>query len=371
MQSSPDFSGSLRRHQDSPNFWLAVLAGSLAVHLLFLLSGRWFLVRVAPVKPRTTTTPIELVDLSPKSSGKPSQGVSLTAPKVASAPLENSSGATSSIQPSNQPSEPTQPTIVPSPSPKPLQERQPLADNSKRLSTQPSPVPQRTDTPKPIPPESATPPPKPLDGETNPSTPPKAPLPETQPDPEQPSGDLTDPPKPQTDPEQPSGNPISPPKSPQGSPNGTQPEPGLPPPGLPGTSQPGQSLPSTEVTIAAQVTASQIQRADPTRNESLAKTAQLRGSAQQQITIPYSPDYKLSPGQVLDLDVLFVVDTTTGKVIDSSVPNNSTPLSDAGLDKLVDRVFEPLLFDVTFDTAAATKAASTAWVVPVQIQVIK
>jgi hypothetical protein len=125
------------------------------------------------------------------------------------------------------------------------------------------------------------------------------------------------------------------------------------------------------VTIAAQVDTGQIQRADPTRNDSQAKTAQIRGSAQQQITIPYSPDFKLLPGQVLNLEVRFVVDRTNGKVVDASVPVNSTSLSDAGLNSLVSKVFEPLLFDVTFDTAAVNKAQLSDWVVPVQIQVVK
>ncbi|KAM3093438.1 hypothetical protein ACKFKF_29285 [Phormidesmis sp. 146-12] len=368
MQSSPDFSGSLRRPQDSPNFWLAVLAGSLAVHLLFLLSGRWFLVRVAPVKSSASSTPIELVDLSPKSSGKPAQGVSLTAPKVTSAPLESSSGAKSPIQSS----EPTQPTIVSSPSPRPIQER--------RLPPQPLPSPQKPAVTKPIFPKPVTPNPPPVEDEADPSSPPQPPTPsqppttENQTDPAQPSTDPDNPPKSQpptggtqTDPAQPSGDPDSPPKPPQSPSGGTQTD----PPSGPITS--GQGLPSTEVTIATQVTTSQIRRADPSRNDSQAKTAQLRGNAQQQVIVPYSPDFKLLPGQVLNLEVLFVVDTSSGKVVDSSVPANSTSLSDVGLEKLIDRVFEPLRFDVTFDTTATSenKAPLTAWIVPVQIQVVK
>jgi hypothetical protein len=124
------------------------------------------------------------------------------------------------------------------------------------------------------------------------------------------------------------------------------------------------------MTIASQVAAAQVRPADPSRNESLAKTAQLRGDLQQQLIIPYSPDVKISPGQVLNVEVRFVVDTTTGKVIDSSIPVNTTPVSDAAIDRLIDRIFEQLVFDVNFETAAVNKAQFTEWLVPVQIQVL-
>jgi hypothetical protein len=345
MESSTDFSGSLRRHPNSPNFWLAVLAGSLAVHLVFLLSGQWLLVRVAPVKSGGSSTPIELVDLPQKSSGQPIQARSLASPKTSSAPPASFSSAASSIQSS----EPTQPTIVPSPLPKPIQER--------RSPTQPPPVPQRSAPPaKPISPEptspenTAQPNPQPSDGEKNPPIPPQ---PENtgQPNPQPSDGEE---------------NPTTPPQPPN---SGTPPDQGVPP-GISGPSESGQTLPSTQVTIAAQVTTDQIRRA-PARQSDVESTARLRGSAPSQITIPYSPDLKLLPGQVLDLEVYFVVDTTSGKVISASVPTNSTSMSDAGLDRLVNQVFEPLLFDVTFDTAAVNKAQLTDWVVPVQIQVVK
>jgi hypothetical protein len=359
MELSPDLSGSLRRHPESPNFWLAVLAGSLVVHLVFLLSGRWLVVRVAPVRSERPSTPIELVDLPPKLSGKPSQGVSLTASKVTSAPIENSSRAASSTQLS----EPTKPAIVPPYSPQPIQEQRPLADNSKKSPTQPPSVP-RKPTPAPsTPPEPAsentaspenTEPPassQPLEGENNSPNP--QPSNPGQPNPLPSSGDQNNLPNPS-----------------QPSTDGTQPNPGQPPPSLPGPIGSGQPLPSTEVTIAAQVTG-KIERADLSKNDSQAKTAQLRGNTQQQITIPYSPDFELSPGQTLNLKVRFVVDTTSGQVINSSVPVNPTSMSDAGLDRLVSKVFEPLLFDVTFDTAAVNKAQLTEWFVPVQIQVVK
>ncbi|NJR52072.1 MAG: hypothetical protein HC780_23355 [Leptolyngbyaceae cyanobacterium CSU_1_3] len=121
------------------------------------------------------------------------------------------------------------------------------------------------------------------------------------------------------------------------------------------------------MTIASQLSADQVRRADSSRNDSLAKTAQLRGDSQQQLIIPYSPDVKISPGQALNLEVRFVVDTTTGKVIDSSVPINTTSVSDAAIDRLIDRVFEQLVFDVTFETAAVNKAQFTEWIVPVKI----
>ncbi|PSB19312.1 hypothetical protein C7B65_12150 [Phormidesmis priestleyi ULC007] len=73
-------SGHDRRHSDPPSLWIAVLAGSLIVHLLLLLSGRLFLFRVSSQKPARVAAPIELIDLSPKSSSKVARS---TTPKVA------------------------------------------------------------------------------------------------------------------------------------------------------------------------------------------------------------------------------------------------------------------------------------------------
>ncbi|NJR52071.1 MAG: hypothetical protein HC780_23350 [Leptolyngbyaceae cyanobacterium CSU_1_3] len=102
VYSSTELSGSLRRHQESPNFWLAVLAGSLAVHLLLLVPVRSLWVRVSPSKPKTTATPIEVI-ASTNAARSTAPGAVVSAP---SAPRSSSPSAQA------QPADPAQPTIV-------------------------------------------------------------------------------------------------------------------------------------------------------------------------------------------------------------------------------------------------------------------
>jgi len=363
--NAADFqSGHDRRHNDPPNLWLAVLAGSLVVHLLLLLSGRLFLFRVNSQKSAGVMAPIELVDISPKSSNKTTRSTRSSAPKVATSAAASQRAVNSEATP--QPAAPIQPSIVqqpiPSPIPQPSIVQQPI----------PSPTPQVKPSVKPTI-VAATPRPQLPFVKVRPT----APQPVV---PEQPSFPTSEPRGANTG-DRPtsldansaiSPGSADPNNNPSAVPDSSTNDSGKEPSTL-GPIGSDQSLPSTEVTILAQVAAGQIRRAGLS-GDSFAKTAQLKGNEQQQITIPYSPDLKLLPGQILNLEAQVTVDTTNGKVINATVPVNPTSMSSAELDRLVNKVFEPLLFDVIFDTTdynPVNKAPLTAWVVPVQIQVVK
>lgn len=348
--NAADFqSGHDRRHNDPPNLWLAVLAGSLVVHLLLLLSGRLFLFRVNSQKSAGVMAPIELVDISPKSSNKTTRSSS-SASKVVIAPAVTQRAVSSETAP--QRAAPIQPLIVQQPIPSPTPQVKPSVKPTIVAAT---PRPQlpfvkvRPTAPQPVVPEQPSFPTSEPRGANTGDRP-------TSPD----ANSAISPGS-----ADPNNNPSAVPDS---STNDSGKEPStLGPIGS------DQSLPSTEVTILAQVAAGQIRRAG-LPGDSFAKTAQLKGNEQQQITIPYSPDLKLLPGQILNLEAQVTVDTTNGKVINATVPVNPTSMSSAELDRLVNKVFEPLLFDVIFDTTdynPVNKAPLTAWVVPVQIQVVK
>lgn len=146
MNPATDLPGSLRRQPNSTNFWLAVLSGSLAVHLLLLLSGRWFLVRMSPAKPGGTATPIELVDVS-KTASKPIQTTRSTTLQAVRRSTPQSSSLTSQAQASDS----TQPSIVretaqlpprKATKPQPFEQRSPLRETVEQPRSQavPSPI---------------------------------------------------------------------------------------------------------------------------------------------------------------------------------------------------------------------------------------
>ena len=188
MNPATDFrSGSDRRHSDPPNLWLAVLAGSLIVHLLLLLSGRLFLVRIPNQKSAGVAAPIELLDIPSKSSSQATQTTRSAAPKVITEAAA-SQGAVSS-ETTSQTSAPIQPLVIPKitqnptrsapqtpqappkpdpvkqPAPKPIREQkpnpQPTVTPSPLASSHPRPAPIATPDPlpssQPAPSQSATP----------------------------------------------------------------------------------------------------------------------------------------------------------------------------------------------------------------------
>ena len=166
--NAADFqSGHDRRHNDPPNLWLAVLAGSLVVHLLLLLSGRLFLFRVNSQKSAGVMAPIELVDISSKFSNKTTRSSS-SASKVVIAPAVAQRAVSSETAP--QRAAPIQPSIVQSPSPKPIPQIKPsirptIAAATPKLQPSPSvdslplttPFPQPPTQPAPAPTTTAAP----------------------------------------------------------------------------------------------------------------------------------------------------------------------------------------------------------------------
>ncbi len=157
--NAADFqSGHDRRHADPPNLWLAVLAGSLVVHLLLLLSGRLFLFRVTSPKPAGVAAPIELVDISPKSSVKRSTRSS--ALKVVTASADSQRAVSSEAAP--QSAAPIQPSIVQKPIPKPTPQikpsiKPPIAAATPKPQPAPSVNPLPLTTPFPQPPTQPAP----------------------------------------------------------------------------------------------------------------------------------------------------------------------------------------------------------------------
>ncbi len=213
MNPATDFrSGSDRRHSDPPNLWLAVLAGSLIVHLLLLLSGRLFLVRTPNQKSAGVAAPIELVDIPAKSSSQATQTTRSAAPKVITESTA-SQGAVSS-ETTSQSSAPIQPAVIPKTTQNPVRsapqtpQAPPKPDPIKQPAPKPireqKPNPQATVTPSPL--ASSQPSPSPI------ATP--SPLASSQPNPSQPA---TPDPSESEKPPVSSGNPLSKPSVPGGA----------------------------------------------------------------------------------------------------------------------------------------------------------
>ena len=144
-------SGHDRRHKDSPSLWLTVLAGSLIVHLLLLLSGRLFLFRVSSQKPAGVAAPIELVDLSSKSSST-TRSTRSSAPNVITNPAASQSAVSSEA--ASQRAAPIQPAIVPRITPRTVRfpPRVPKVPLKTEIVEQPKPI--REQKPRP---QSASP----------------------------------------------------------------------------------------------------------------------------------------------------------------------------------------------------------------------
>ncbi|MCY7276953.1 MAG: hypothetical protein LH702_25295 [Phormidesmis sp. CAN_BIN44] len=221
--NAADFqSGHDRRHNDPPNLWLAVLAGSLAVHLLLLLSGRLFLFRVNSQKSAGVAAPIELVDISPKSSNKTTRSTRSSASNVITAPAVAQRAVSSETAPQN--AAPIQPSIVQSPIPKPTPQIKP----SIRPTINPSKPSIAAATPKPQPFPSVNPLPLTTPFPQPPTQP--APAPTTTAAPTQPLVEPTSAPPPAQ-----SGNPLPDPELGR--------VPGKPMQGTGGWSQPNLDLP--------------------------------------------------------------------------------------------------------------------------------
>lgn len=325
------FSVSTQRSktQDSPTFWLSLIAGSLAVHLVLLLVGRWYFSQSAIAPAGTGQAPLDFVEIDPNApplkaetpiapSNTQSQAELPKAPpsqasvtEAAQAPNTSPLGSeVTAALPRQNTTERSQPRITPSPSPAP---------------TTPSNPPNRTQTTTPsgqLPSDRVTPRPNP----TNPTRPT--------------SNSTTSP-----------GNTN--PTSPNSSPPGTT-TPGTNSPGTttPGTSSPGSSgstrpetpnnsntgtsgQPSGEsgspigsgesLSIATNIQGRVTGRLEeaPFRPEQFAKgTVTLKSAELPQIEFDF-------PGKlpVTSLDLrLGLVITPDGKVVDASVLDDSPTL---------------------------------------------
>ncbi len=366
MNLVADFqSGHDRRHNDPPNLWLAVLAGSLVVHLLLLLSGRLFLFRVNSQKSAGVAAPIELVDLSPKSSTKATQSTRSAASKVITAPAA-SQGAVSS-ETTAQSAAPIQPSIVQKPIPNPTPQLTPQVE--------PAPIKPRI--------AAATPKPQPS---SSPYVRPVAPtVPETI-APEQPSSQNPDLPIANTrdQPSVPDANATAS----SGSADSTNNPSGVPDPStsnsgkepiVPGPISSNQAL-SSELSIESNI--GQLEKTEGPRTAfggviNSAKSASLQDIPSQILSIQFPPALKLAPNQVIDLTVLVVLDNASGKVLSSEVLPESRAFQEVSglnpddLNSVVSRIFRDLTFKVDVEPGPKAIAPQSPWRVPVQIRVIR
>ncbi|MCY7320801.1 MAG: hypothetical protein LH660_03125 [Phormidesmis sp. CAN_BIN36] len=336
-----------RQHSDPPNLWLAVLAGSLIVHLLLLLSGRLFLFRVSSQKSAGVAAPIELVDLSPKSSST-TRSTRSAAPNVITDSAASQSAVSSEATP--QRAAPIQPEIVQKPIPSPTPRLMP--------QTKPSIKPTiAAPTPKSQPPSSVKP--------VSPTVPETiVPDQATSSNPESAGSDTGDR---LTSPESNSGseNPNNTPGAPDSSTNNLGNEPSAS--GAIGSNQPLLSELSVQSNIGQFVKSG---------SQTSGKSIALQDSPTQILSIQFPPALKLTPNQVLDLTVLVVVDNTSGKVLSSEALLESKAFQDIpGLNQeylasVVNRIFQDLTFKVEVETGPGAIAPQSPWKVPVQIKVI-
>ncbi len=186
------------RQHDSPMLWLSVLGGSLALHLIVLLLGRWYFAQPQALQPSGAPIPLDFVEIDPNAlaakmpkSVTPSNTATQTElPKVA-AQTEPSTAQPSISAPRNPEatvetpktasptprSTPPNPESSPSPKPSPQSNRatqpgqQPIDQPSGRPASSRGSTP-RDRSPTPATPTPSNPDPNPSrDGQSGPSTP--------------------------------------------------------------------------------------------------------------------------------------------------------------------------------------------------------
>ncbi|MBD1861994.1 MULTISPECIES: hypothetical protein [Trichocoleus] len=128
--SAQNQSADWRRHADPPNLWLAVLSGSIVIHVLLALTLRWWSIRVAIAQPsNVSSAPIEVVDIAPETASIEAEATAPSAsiaqdPVTDSAPPQADDGVAvlepgvTAILPESVEATVPSPT-VPSPSPSP------------------------------------------------------------------------------------------------------------------------------------------------------------------------------------------------------------------------------------------------------------
>lgn len=221
--------------QDSPMLWLSVLAGSLAMHLIVLLIGRWYFSQSASAPARGNPAAIEFVEIDPNAV-LPSRSVA-PSKSASTAPLPKSPASANSPQPAP----PPQSQLAQAP---PLPEN-PAPDASSQIqappTSRPSPQPEATSQSRPERTPNPARPAPPKQGEpVQPS--PAPPASDRQP----PNSSPTETPSPSPDSSPGSGNPGSSPSPESGNPGSPgSPLPTPPVPGSPGNPAPDSGDPVT------------------------------------------------------------------------------------------------------------------------------
>ncbi|MBE9013239.1 hypothetical protein IQ250_23865 [Pseudanabaenaceae cyanobacterium LEGE 13415] len=124
------FSIARSKSQDSPTFWLSLTAGSLVVHLVLLLVGRWYFSQTAIAPTGTGQAPLDFVEIDPNVSPSkdakpiaPSNNTQTQAELPKAAPSQETEATQAPNSIANLPRQieqaRSQPRITPSPSPSP------------------------------------------------------------------------------------------------------------------------------------------------------------------------------------------------------------------------------------------------------------
>ncbi|BAU11857.1 hypothetical protein LEP3755_23600 [Leptolyngbya sp. NIES-3755] len=162
--------------QDSPTFWLSLVAGSLLLHLVLLLLGRWYFSQAASAPAGLTQAPLDFVEIDPNApplkQAKPiaPSNTQTQAELPKTAPPQESVAETTQAPNSianlpRQTPERSQPRTAPSPSPSPTT---PINQPNRSQPTPPSgQLPSDRTTPR----QNPTAPSTPDRGGTNPSSP--------------------------------------------------------------------------------------------------------------------------------------------------------------------------------------------------------
>lgn len=375
------FSVSTKRSktQDSPTFWLSLIAGSLALHLVLLLVGRWYFSQTASTPAGTSQAPLDFVEIDPnapplKQPIAPSNTQTQAELPKAAPPQESVTEATQAPNapgssaianlPRQAAPERSQSRTAPSPSPSPTTPiNQP---NRSQPTPSPGQLPSDRTTPNQNPtvsPRPTTPAPNP--GATNPATPGASTPGTAAPGATTPSPGTTTP-----------GTTTPSP----GSPGSTRPEtPTTSTPGGESSGETGSPVGSGESLLVAtniqgRVTG-QLQE-DTFRPEQYAKgTVTLKSAELQEIEFDFPG--KL-PVTTLDLRIGLVI-TPQGQVVDARVlddsptlrnnPDLDNPQSRADIQSIVNALVLQANADgsLAFDVKLESKDADAYRILPVQI----
>jgi hypothetical protein len=335
--AAPQQSLHMRRHQDPPVLWQAVLIGSLVLHVLVLFTVRRLQVEIK--QPQLVPVPVEIIDLSAPSGTDPNaQATTLTAPTpstVAQPQVKNPASAPAPDQSVLVAPSPVQPQPVqPQPSPEPT-------------PTRPEPKPQPSIAPQPRPQTAPA--------KTVSPAPATQPLPKATP----PGNDL----------------PTVPVKGTNPPPGSTTEEGGTPPKSPPDQApiESGQPLTPTKTSVSVGIEQYEL---TPNSKREAGGDVKLKVTPPPQLELSFLGGLP-SGQQELTAKVQFVVDNQRSEVVrdtikvllDSPALLNSQ-ISAENLDSLIKKCLEQVRFEVTNNSSATQKAPSSEWVATVVITVL-